>query len=131
VNLESQDNNLRTPLSWAAQYHPVFINIPDSTPTIKLLLDHYDADPNSKCRNGRTPLSYAAQYGREETVRLLLERDIDVECKDVTGKTAFSYAVDAGSSIHYIGNDTSQEQYDRIMKLLLDRGAIDTRSLVT
>lgn len=52
---------------------------------------------------------------------VILERKVDVDHKDVTGPmTAFQYAVRAGRG---------EEYYERIIQLLLDHGAIDTRGL--
>jgi hypothetical protein len=50
---------------------------------------------------------------------LLLERDIDVNHKDVAGMTAVSYARDGCRTVSF------DVYYERTLVLLLGRGAID------
>lgn len=59
--------------------------------SVRALLDA-GVDPNDPLFIQRFPLAYAAQYGREEEVRLLLERGADKKAKDSAGKRAMDYA---------------------------------------
>jgi hypothetical protein len=66
AELESKDNDGRTPLSWAAKNGHKAV--------VKLLLEK-GAELESKDRvDGRTPLSWAAENGHSAVVKLLLEK---------------------------------------------------------
>ena len=68
------------------------------------------ADVNAiKGSYGWIPLFYAARYGKNEIVKLLLDRGADVNAKDSYGWTPLLYAAAHGKN--------------EIVKLLLDRGA--------
>ncbi|KAK7220776.1 hypothetical protein V2G26_008779 [Clonostachys chloroleuca] len=56
ADVNSRDNNGRTPLSWAA-------GSPKSLFTVSMLLNTGRVDINSRDDNGRTPLWWAAQPG--------------------------------------------------------------------
>ncbi|KAH8703664.1 ankyrin repeat-containing domain protein [Talaromyces proteolyticus] len=64
VDLESRDQDLRTPLSWVAAAG--YVNI------VRRLLEN-GADVDAKDRAGRTPLLYAIRCGSRETVKALLD----------------------------------------------------------
>lgn len=58
---------------------------------VKLLLERYDIDANSKDENGRRPLSWAAGSWNKEVVQLLLERaNVDANAKDGNSRTPLS-----------------------------------------
>ena len=63
VDVDSKDNNGRTPLSWAVQS--------ESEAVVKLLLETGKVDVDSKDNDGQTPLSWAARSGNEAVVKLL------------------------------------------------------------
>ena len=56
--------------------------------------------------DGRTPLSWAAESGHEAAIKLLLEKEPDVESKDGDGQTPLL-----------------QARNEAVMKLLLEKGA--------
>lgn len=49
---------------------------------MELPLKQNSVGPDSKDKDNRTPLSFAAEKGHEMMMRLLLERNADVEIKD-------------------------------------------------
>jgi ankyrin repeat protein len=57
---------------------------------------------------GRTPLSWAAERGHETVVKLLLDKDADIESTDYGGRTPLSWAA---------GN-----KHKEIVKLVLKQG---------
>ena len=62
-----------------------------------------------------TPLHLAAQGGKEQVVRLLLEKGADIEARDRTQQTPLHYAAYSGS--------------EKLVRLLLEKGAdIEARS---
>ncbi|KAJ7591985.1 ankyrin repeat-containing domain protein [Mycena floridula] len=61
--------------------------------TVRYLIEHHDADPNSQDSFQRTPLSYAAQEGAEDAVEFLLKLPtIKPHLADDRGRTPLSYA---------------------------------------
>ena len=92
-----------TPLVRASyETHPQTLNV------VRLLLEN-GANPNARCSDGTTPLHAASRYGSPEVARLLLKYDVDLEAKDVAGRSPFRVALDNG-------------RHD-IMELLLGHGA--------
>ena len=67
IDLNSKDNNGRTPLSWAAEK--------GHEEVVGQLLEKKGIDLNSNDNNGRTPLSWAAEKSHRAMVRLLAQRD--------------------------------------------------------
>ncbi|KAJ7591860.1 ankyrin repeat-containing domain protein [Mycena floridula] len=68
--------------------------------TVRYLIEHHNADPNSQDSFQRTPLSYAAQEGTEDIVRYLLKLPtIKPHLADHRGRTPLSYA--AGSDNYW------------------------------
>src|ERR1700719_3988977 len=64
-------------------------------------------DVNAKDMNGRTPLSWAAQNGHEGVMKLLLDKNADIESKDIEyGQKPLSWAASSG--------------HEAVVKLLLD-----------
>lgn len=58
------------------------------------LADHLKPDIDAKAERGRTPLHYCAELNNlEETARMLLDRNADLEAKNVAGLTPAYYAV--------------------------------------
>jgi ankyrin repeat protein len=145
IDLNSKDNDGRTPLSWAVAEkgnrevvdlllkRGSGINFQDDngrTPlswavavrgnqeVVELLLGEDDIDLNSKDNDGRTPLSYAVtKRGNEEVVELLLrEDDIDLDSEDSDGRTPLSYALEWGNQ--------------EVVEMLLKEGSITFHTLV-
>ncbi|KAK9446348.1 Pfs, NB-ARC and Ankyrin domain protein [Metarhizium brunneum] len=84
-DLESRNNDERTPLSWAAENGHEAV--------VELLLDTGRANVEAKDTVGQTPLSWAAQNGYEAVVKLLLDTGrANVEAKDDFGGTPLSRA---------------------------------------
>ena len=55
---------------------------------------------DTKDRYGQTALSYVAWHGLEAAVRLLLEKDVDGDSKDIYyGRTPLSYASENGHEV--------------------------------
>jgi ankyrin repeat protein len=89
VNLNTEDNEQRTPLIWAAS------NRRDTVARLLLEKDSVTRDPKDK--SGRTPLSLAAENGDEAIVRLLLGKDdVSRDNEDKNGRTPFSWAAENG-----------------------------------
>jgi hypothetical protein len=107
VDINSEDNNGRTALSWAAEN--------GDEATVKLLLDTGKVDINSEDNNSRTALSWAVENGDEAIVKLLLDTSkVDVESRGNDGQTALSLAAKNG--------------HEALVKLLLDTSKVDVNS---
>ncbi|OGE49580.1 hypothetical protein PENARI_c020G07591 [Penicillium arizonense] len=101
VEINAEDQEGRTPLSWAAENGRELV--------VKLLLDRgarLETKDNVFCQ---TPLSLAAQNGHNLVVKLLLDKGACLETKDNFGQTPLSLAAGNG--------------HDLVVKLLLDKGA--------
>lgn len=84
VNVDSKDNEGRTPLSVAAEegYEDI----------VQLLTGRDDVDVDSEDKHGRTPLSHVVYNRKVDIVRLLLNRkDVKLDLKDSDGKTLLPY----------------------------------------
>ncbi|KAJ7600180.1 ankyrin repeat-containing domain protein [Mycena floridula] len=87
VNPESQDEHLRTALSYSAEYGDL--------ETVQLLLAMQFIQPDLPDRNGRTPFIHASHQGHVEIVQLFLDRhDVNHNIRDYNGWTALFHAVD-------------------------------------
>jgi ankyrin repeat protein len=83
---------------------------------IALLKNEHDLD--SKDTYSQTPLSYAAGNGHEAVVKLLLEKDVDLDSKDSSfGRTPLSHAAGNG--------------HEAVVKRLLDTDGVDPDSKST
>jgi ankyrin repeat protein len=60
--------------------------------TLQALLEQDPELVNAVDERGRTPLHYAAGFGKEEAVRLLLERGADINAVDSAGMSAVDFA---------------------------------------
>ena len=60
--------------------------------TLEALLSQDPDLVNAVDENGRTPLHLAAGFGREEAVRLLLQRGADINAADASDRSAVDYA---------------------------------------
>lgn len=63
----------------------------DQMDLFMLLLDHVDID--NKDENAVTPLMIAAEFGRNDMIRVLLDRGANIDCVDHTNEDAEYYAV--------------------------------------
>ena len=107
VDPDSQDEDGRTPLLWAAENGREAV--------VKLLLETGRVDVDSKSKSGWTPLLWAARNGHEAVVKLLLETDsVDVDSKSEYGQTPLSWAAGNG--------------HEAVVKLLLETGRVDVDS---
>ncbi|KAK6339354.1 hypothetical protein TWF718_008774 [Orbilia javanica] len=100
TDLESQDDNGRTPLALAAWW--------GHNKVLQLLLTK-GANLETKNNDERTPLLQTVIQGNEEIVNLLLDSGADMESKDGFGRTPLLWAVWWG--------------HDKVIKLLLEKGA--------
>lgn len=80
------------------------------------LLDH-GVDPYSGMKTGLSGFHYAASSGRLEAVKLLIERRLPIEIKNMYGGTVFGQAM--WSAIHEWTPDHAE-----IVERLIDAGAI-------
>lgn len=58
------------------------------------LLLELGAQPQSPDNTGQTPLAYASAFRDSEIVKLLLDRDVEIEFADKNGRTALSIAAE-------------------------------------
>ena len=99
-DLDSKDNNGRTPLSWAAEKGHETV--------VKQLLEK-GAKLESKDNNGRTPLLLAAENGHGTVAKQLLKKGAKLESEDNNGWTPLSTAAMKG--------------HEAVVELLLEKGA--------
>ena len=139
ADIEARDHRNQTPLFYAAAYdqprlvelllqHNADIEARDSWDRIPLSRaaswGHYEVvelllqktgNVNSIDIYGRTPLSDASIFGYKETVKLFVGRsDVDVNLKDMCGRSPLSWALALSSQLSY-------ERYFDIVNLLLSR----------
>lgn len=90
VDLDTADENGRTPLSPAAQF--------GFTSILETLLGTGKVDQDSKSNLGRTPLSYAAEEGNLGSVKALIKAGADCNLEDQDGLPPLFYAVRSGAN---------------------------------
>lgn len=101
ANVNAQNKQLKTALKLTILY-----NHPDIT---EFLLKQPKVDIEIKDESGTTSLITAASLGRENTVKLLIEKGSDVNSASQSGSTALIVA--------------SDQNYPEIVKLLIQNGA--------
>ena len=106
IQADSNDNNGRTPLSWAA--------LEGQASVMQQLLETGTVETDSKDSDGRTPLSFAAEGGHEAVVQLLLTKKVDADSKDSDGRTPLSWAALRGQA--------------SVIQQLLETGIVETDS---
>ena len=103
-NVELEDDDGRTPLSWAAEYGQEAV--------VRLLIERDGVEINAKDSEGKTALIWATQKGYEAIVGLLVERDgVEINAKDRFGKTALLWAA-------YYGHEA-------VVRLLIERDGVE------
>ncbi|KAK1753252.1 ankyrin repeat-containing domain protein [Echria macrotheca] len=139
--METRDDALRTPLSYAAST--------DNVTVVKILIGR-GATLDSRDRHGRTPLSWAAAEAGENIVKLLISNCIDcielIEQRDDNGRSPLSWAASSANyrvvlfllsagadidSVDSLGRSplswAAGEGSPRTVKVLLEHGAnVDT-----
>ena len=91
VDLETEDNLGRTPLSWAAWQGKEAV--------VKVLLEN-GAEIEARDFDGQTPLLLAAISGYEAIVELLLKDGANIEAQDRSGQTPLSLATNSWEPNH-------------------------------
>lgn len=93
----------------------------DNVDIMRILLE-YGANINAPNGDGITPLMFAAFFGREASVRFLLQRGADMDVKDNTGKTVKDILAGQENEKRFFhGSPTSKESLksrDEILKIL-------------
>ena len=90
AEIESKDNQGRTPLSHAAGTYGELDNV-------KILLEK-GADIESKDNERRTPLSHASQKADTEVIWFLLEAGSKIDSEDNKGRTPMWYVSERADS---------------------------------
>jgi ankyrin repeat protein len=108
VEVNSRDNDGRTPLSWAAQNR--------NTGAVQLFLQCDRVEVDSRDNAGRTPLSWAAaQSYNSDIVQLLLQSNrVEVNSRDNAGRTPLSWA--------------AQNRDSKVIQLLLQHDQVEVDS---
>ena len=98
----------------------------DEPDVLNCLLEETGAYIDGTDRNGRTPLIYAAASGSENTTRILLSRNANINLADDEGRTPLYYAVwpDIGllgrTRLPFAVSQTPGRIHFGVMKLLLE-----------
>lgn len=84
---------------------------------VRMLLER-GANPIAKTNKGETPLHFAAMNGRDETVELLLDVEVDLDAVTESGETPLHLSCRTP-----LESETAAPRYVRVMQLLLKHGA--------
>ena len=107
-DLNSHDEDGFTPLYWAI-FNDASDKDNNNADETKLLLDK-GADPNVKdVKNQRTPLHWAARFGKSHCLKLLLDKNVNINEVDLWGMTPLHLA--------------ARDGHEECVKLLLDANA--------
>ena len=107
---------------------PLYIAAAIGNKAMAELLLEKGVDVNSKNGRGQTPLMIAAQQGNKVVVELLLNRRADINAKDSRGRTPLALTMkEKHKEARSPTMRVTKEEYEAIIKLLLDRGASDVR----
>jgi ankyrin repeat protein len=91
---------------------------------LKMLLDDFHLDPNSRDHKGRTTLFSAAAATESKAVKLLIhEYHVDPSARDNLGGTPLSYAV-----ANKLQNDIGLDNILNTVRIILDRNEVDPDS---
>jgi ankyrin repeat protein len=111
------NNPLRVQLEavWSVPLIPLFLACSFGlVSVVDDLSSRANVDWSLRNEEARTGLHIAAANGHEAVVKLLLEKDVDVDSKDRSGRTPLSWAAENG--------------HEPIVRLLVDHGGIDVNS---
>jgi ankyrin repeat protein len=111
------NNPLRVQLEavWSVPPTPLFLACSFGlVSVVDDLSSRANVDWSLRNEEARTGLHIAAANGHEAVVKLLLEKDVDVDSKDRSGRTPLSWAAENG--------------HEPIVRLLVDHGGIDVNS---
>uniref|UniRef100_A0A0B7K3V5 Nephrocystin 3-like N-terminal domain-containing protein n=1 Tax=Bionectria ochroleuca TaxID=29856 RepID=A0A0B7K3V5_BIOOC len=91
IDPDSRDNDVRSPLSWAASNMAMAIR---SLQFLRLLLQSDRVDPDSRDIQGRSPLSWAAQSGNIWFMKILdqTNKTVEIDSRDNQGRTPLWWA---------------------------------------
>ncbi|KAI9038209.1 uncharacterized protein KD926_011148 [Aspergillus affinis] len=96
VQPDTLDNYRRTPLFYATQRRVspwvLSLNYDEEHRVINTLLDTGRVDVNVKDTGGRTALSHAAEEGREDIVKMLIQKGADPTIVNNSGESPLHYA---------------------------------------
>ena len=149
VDVNCKDISWNTPLSWAATNGneavvEVLLNREDvdlnsvnydgDTPlskaamcgrnaVVRMLLIREDVDVDYKNSSGYTPLCLAAFFGHYNAVELLLQHNVDVNSRDISGRSVLYWAIDGYFSVSQ-PNSKRFRDYKNVVDLLLSRDDI-------
>jgi ankyrin repeat protein len=101
ANVNSADDNGRTPLMYAAQA--------GSQQAVERLVNNHHADVNAKDKNDQTALMKSAIMGKNDGVKFLLDHKAKIDEYDKFGRTALTYSARA--------------DHTDVLKTLLHKGA--------
>lgn len=95
-----------------------------SVQMVKYCKETLGLDVNTTDKKGRTCLMWAAQHGNRDVLAYLLQQGAGLEAKDLEGKTAIFYALDAKDPIASVGflldNGANSGQKDKERQTVLD-----------
>ena len=95
AEINSADNEKRTPLIWAIMHSPAKIEEDPSQEFIKALLGRKDIEVNCQDNKGQTPLILAAKKEDYELMKLLIEKNANTFLQDADHCTFFYRLLEA------------------------------------